>query len=425
MPAPAMMTRREASARPPKASTCPPRPRRRDRRRARRGERSARRSRGPSARGARGASRADRCRGREGSVRRHRARRGVREAFSEHEMVPLLFRRRFVEINRFECLLSRETRGPPHQTRGGGRVRMAPHPARDGGRGGDGGRGARKPKVSTAPAPESGSKLAQLARNENGGAHLPPWTPPAAVSALLRVWRELPELQRHRAPRRDRRHERAPAGREPGARRSAKRPRPNSLRCRRAFLRGAPPPARARAGRRGVPGARRAHCASGGRDGGGGRYHGKGRQRDENERRRGRRVHRRRRIPRAIAAGRRRRRRRRWTPAMSRRTRCMFRSGAIAEAVLRALRLPPMTCARRRCATACASPRAPGRAEAASRRRAAPAADLGIRRCDERHLEKQNDVSAISLPAPPYALCTSAVTDSSGPRASSSPGTSP
>ena len=77
-------------------------------------------------------------------------------------------------------------------------IRDSPHPARDGGRGGDGGRGARKPKVKVPPPRQKlGLKLAQLARNENGGAHLPPWTPPAAVSALLRVWRELPELQRH------------------------------------------------------------------------------------------------------------------------------------------------------------------------------------------------------------------------------------
>ena len=270
---------------------------------------------------------------------------------------------------------------------------MAPHPARDGGRGGDGGRGARKPKVKVPPPRQNlGPKLAQLARNENGGAHLPPWTPPAAVSALLRVWRELPELQRHaplgaivatNAPLPDA-SQGAEALREAAATELA--------RCRRAFLEGAPLP-RAHAPDGAEFPAHAVHTAllvdaTAGEDGIMGRDASATKTNDAadgvftaaDESLAG---HRRGPPPppaSALDAS-------AMSPAYSR----MFRSGAIAEAVLRALRLPPDDlCAPPLCNGVRISTSAGTRRGGAGG--AAPAADFGIRRCDERHLEKQNDV---------------------------------
>ena len=135
---------------------------------------------------------------------------------------------------------------------------MAPHPTRDGGRGGKGGKGdwnwnpVWKPPVKVPPPrPNLGPKLAhELAQQNTGGlpAHLPVGfeaMPPSTVgtdAALLRVWRELPVLQKH-APLGAIVATNAPL---PDASQGAEALRQacatELARCRRAFLEGAPLP---------------------------------------------------------------------------------------------------------------------------------------------------------------------------------------
>ena len=270
---------------------------------------------------------------------------------------------------------------------------MAPHPARDGGKGGyDTSDVWKPPKKVPPPRPNLGPKLAhELAMQRNVGvppAHPSAWLPSPMDSALLRVWRELPELQKHaplgaivatNAPLPDA-SQGAEALREAAATELA--------RCRRAFLEGAPLPRAlapggepfpehavhtallvdATAGEDGILGtheatAERAHLAEGAFTAAADGFAGD--LADARRRRRGPPP------PPASALD-----ASAMSPAYSR----MFRSGAIAEAVLRALSLPPEDlCAPSMCngvrvSTSAGTPRAG----------AAPAADFGIRRCGDR-----------------------------------------
>ena len=272
---------------------------------------------------------------------------------------------------------------------------MAPHWARDGGRGGNDGRVAWKPRKKV-PLPRSnlGPKLANelaMQRNVSGQelAHPSVLTSSLVASALLRVWRELPELQKH-----------APLGAivatnaplpetSQGAEALREAAASELARCRRAFMEGARLP-RALTPEGGLYPDLAVYTAlladaTAGEDGilGAGNHSGtfKGARLVDD-------------VCTAAEdgfadAG-------RWRPgpppppasaldasAMSPAYSRMFRSGAVAAAVLRALKLPPEDLCVPSLSNGVRVSTSAGTLRSGGGAGAAPAVDFGIRRCDD------------------------------------------